>query len=387
MTLINLFSDELKSFFLKIEMEGFTLTLVGGAVRDFYKDKTLSKDLDFEVRNLPINQLIHFFTQEKIIFEVLPYSIVRVKINEFDCEFSGPRKEIPIYENKTHHHFNAEINEHFSYIDSFKRRDFSINAIGVEFNFNNNNEIIIDPFKGINDLSTGLLKKISDEFFLDSVRFLRCIRFEIKYGFTIDDEILNNLKRFNLTQLSEHFFIEEMNKSLKKIKFIQRFISLVNENNLELPKRFLFLEKLNFINLSEDSTLEHLLFNVLVFNPELTNHVRDFFHIQYREIEKINSFLQSYDYLKRNPLNNIFNQNMVSMDKMNDMTHLIEIKNFIDKKAYHSYVEPFDYIRELIIILEKSKVDINLFDPKFRSLAKIYRGLSELSTYDKYKNI
>jgi tRNA nucleotidyltransferase (CCA-adding enzyme) len=149
--ILNLFPKTLTDFFSELEEVGFNFCLVGGAVRDFYIDGKLGHDLDFEVRseNARVSDLKVYLDLKKIKYESLPYEIVRFSILDYDVEITPPRTEKLIEGNTTHHNFNSFIDYNLSYIDSFKRRDLTINAIGLELSFKNKLAIVIDPYNGL----------------------------------------------------------------------------------------------------------------------------------------------------------------------------------------------------------------------------------------------
>lgn len=78
--------------------------------------------------------------------------------------------------------------------DDIKRRDFTINAIMYDIN----NEKFVDITGGKKDfegkiIRTYKISNLSD----DPLRTLRAIRFQAKFGFRIDDEIINFIKENN----------------------------------------------------------------------------------------------------------------------------------------------------------------------------------------------
>lgn len=79
-------------------------------------------------------------------------------------------------------------------IDDIKRRDFTINAITYDIN----NEKFVDITGGKKDFEEKIIRtykisNLSD----DPLRTLRAIRFQAKFGFRIDDEIVNFIKENN----------------------------------------------------------------------------------------------------------------------------------------------------------------------------------------------
>lgn len=69
------------------------------------------------------------------------------------------------------------------------RRDFTINAIARDQDGN-----LIDPYNGIADLRSGILRHVSSAFSEDPVRILRAARFVARFGFSIAPETLSLMR-------------------------------------------------------------------------------------------------------------------------------------------------------------------------------------------------
>ena len=69
------------------------------------------------------------------------------------------------------------------------RRDFTVNAIAQA-----EDGSLIDPYNGIGDLRTGILRHISAAFSEDPVRILRAARFVARFGFSIAPETLELMR-------------------------------------------------------------------------------------------------------------------------------------------------------------------------------------------------
>lgn len=332
MTIASLIPRDLVDLLTEIEGLGFSLTLVGGAPRDFFMQGILSHDLDFEIRNQDAGTLRNFLRSKKINFTELPYQITRVGFLGFDLEFSTPRLERQIVGNKTHHHFEADLNPKLSHKDAFKRRDFTINAIGIELDMKAGTEIVVDPYSGVMDLKEKRLREISDDFFLDSVRFLRLIRFSLKYDLSISESITSKISTFDLSGLSKHHFIEEMMKSKAPGAFINKFNELVLKHKLELPSGFEFWSDLTFDTSAE--TKDDLLgqsFKQKISSAEL---VSAFFSMPDKKLKDLKSFYDSFvavKKLKSNELSEIADKNI---SELSAPGILKDLKNLEDKKEW-----------------------------------------------------
>ncbi len=222
------------SFFQK---HGGTLTLVGGAVRDYLFSMVKSHDLDFEFRSNSLSDLKTIV--DKFIFEnegkieVLPYQVVRLKFRSKIFEFSYPRIE-KIVKPHFHHYFEVELVSNLSYKESMKRRDITINALGFEVH-EDFSATLIDPFKGFEDGTNQIVRAVSSDFNVDPVRFVRAFRFKHYYGYEIAEETKYLLSIMNLKQLTLFYFIEEWVKS-QKLSFLKDVVDFINLNpSVERP--------------------------------------------------------------------------------------------------------------------------------------------------------
>ena len=336
MTIVSLFPVALKIFLTDIEEHGFSLCLVGGAPRDYLLDRSyLSSDLDFEVRNLDSQDLKGYFLANKTSFTELPYGILRIDFEGFDLEFSNPRKEIPVYDKKSHHHFEAVLDKSLSYADAFKRRDFTLNAIGIEINLKNRTESVIDPYQGVRDLQAKQLREVSSDFFLDPVRFLRLIRFMIKYNFEMSASIKDHLTRFDLSELSVHHFTEEMLKSKRPGIFINAFNNLTTLSGLETPSKYHFWKKLKF--LPDIESIEDLMVDAFLQQEELGREVAKFFSLPDKRIKDLKSFHESINHVAQATREDFIRLANTPLEKIADLNLLKDLKNLDDKKEWKPY--------------------------------------------------
>ncbi|MBC7429058.1 MAG: hypothetical protein H7336_10630 [Bacteriovorax sp.] len=336
MTIASLFSAELLTFLQKIEDLGFQLCLIGGAPRDYLMDRSfLSRDLDFELRGKWIRELKEFLISTKINFTELPYEIIRVDFEGFDLEFSNPRTEKAILDNKTHHHFRADLDPSLTYAESFKRRDFTMNAIGIELNLKNKTENVVDPYAGVKALMSKTLKEVSSDFFLDSVRFLRLIRFMIKYNFEMAGSIESKLGQFDLSELSVHHFTEEMLKSTKPGIFINAFNNLVAAYQLQVPLNYNFWRTLKFLPDIENK--DDLLVDSFLQNASAGHEVAKFFSMPSSRLKDLKSFHESINNIKNASRDDLIEMSKIPLDKISDLSVLKDLKNLEEKKEWRIY--------------------------------------------------
>jgi tRNA nucleotidyltransferase (CCA-adding enzyme) len=340
--MIEVLPKDLKEFLGEIESLGFRLTLVGGIPRDFFYFKKLGDDLDFEIRasvsvektQWPLYyQKLHLFLKQKgIAYTELPYLITRFDFGEFKLEFSSPRTEVNKEDDHTHHHFEANLDSHLDFKSAFKRRDFTINAIGITFNFKTNHDELNDPYQGKKDLEGGVLRQVSDDFFHDAVRFLRLVRFQIKFEqFSIADELEKRLGEFTLTKLSHHHFTSELFKS-NPGKFLNLFSALVKLHKMELAPDFKIWTEFQFP--TDLKTKEDILAFVYQTDPSKAADVSQFFSMPDKKLRDLKSFVQSYETVKK-----VTRDDLVAIMKMEESTALAQpllkdLKNLEEKKEW-----------------------------------------------------
>ncbi len=171
-TLPSFFSEELKELLRHLFLQHYSVILVGGATRDFLEADKLSTDFDFEIRYTDflegekwlkkIGQLKFFLEDQGYTVTEQPYGILQIVFSsEEKVELSSPRLETYSEENKKNPHhkgFQVHLQSQMDVSDSFKRRDFTLNAIGLEIGFDK--LLVHDPFSGIKDLRNKLNKCI-----------------------------------------------------------------------------------------------------------------------------------------------------------------------------------------------------------------------------------
>ena len=98
------------------------------------------------------------------------------------------RKTAPGY-----HGFDFDCSPGVTIEEDLQRRDLTINAVAQS-----ENGELIDPWGGLRDIESRVLRHVSDAFLEDPVRILRVARFAARYnglGFTIADETMQLMRR------------------------------------------------------------------------------------------------------------------------------------------------------------------------------------------------
>ncbi|MGC9383751.1 MAG: CBS domain-containing protein, partial [Kosmotogaceae bacterium] len=97
------------------------------------------------------------------------------------------------------------------------RRDFSINAMAIKLN-QEEFGLLYDFFGSRRDLSRGIIRTLYNLSFVeDPTRILRAIRFEQRFGFTIEERTIKALKHFTEEGYIEHVTGQRIREELEKI--------------------------------------------------------------------------------------------------------------------------------------------------------------------------
>lgn len=208
---------------------GFTPVLVGGVVRDYLLFKKIGKDWDIELTHSSLAWDLNSWKElgkalsalGKVTY--LPYDIIRLEIDSFQVEFSPPRVEI-FTDDHSHKNFSVEFNYQLPFETAVQRRDFTINSMGLRFLTKKSLEFL-DPLNGLFHLREKVLHSSNPNFGRDPVRFLRAIRFLVKYSFTLSPELHSTLSAMKVSGFTPAYLWNEMQKSSQPIAFFQQLSS------------------------------------------------------------------------------------------------------------------------------------------------------------------
>ena len=121
--------------------------LVGGAVRDHFMDRRISKDLDVEVFGLNMQKLESVLKKFGNIYAVgKSFGVLKLKTTTAEYDFSLPRREQKT--GKGHRGFKIITDPAMSFKEAASRRDFTVNSMGYDLLENT----LLDPFEGIEDI-------------------------------------------------------------------------------------------------------------------------------------------------------------------------------------------------------------------------------------------
>ena len=202
-------------FYLVSEAAGelnYRAYVIGGFVRDLFLGHP-SKDIDIVVvgNGIELAERVAEKAGHKTRVKVFKnFGTAMLRLHDWEIEFVGARKE------SYRRNSRKPIVENGTFEDDQKRRDFTINALGISLQKENYGELI-DPFNGIEDLKNKLIRTPLDPditFSDDPLRMMRAVRFSSQLNFRIVHEsleaITRNANRINI--VSKERITGELNK-------------------------------------------------------------------------------------------------------------------------------------------------------------------------------
>ena len=223
--------NSVKDVFKELNENGNRALIVGGSVRDALLGKS-PKDIDIEVYNInyrDLNEILSKFGKTDTVGKA--FGIIKfTDKNGNSYDFSLPRKE-----SKTgvgHKGFDVEFDEDMTPKEAASRRDFTWNALAYDPLTNE----IHDYYNGISDLKNNILKHTSEKFNEDPLRILRAMQFQGRYGFDIDKDTLNLMKKMvkdgELDSLALERITEEWSKWASKGKHPSKLFDFLRDTGL-----------------------------------------------------------------------------------------------------------------------------------------------------------
>ena len=184
--------------------------LVGGWVRDALLGKNC-RDYDVEVYDLTQDELVPILKKHgRTNLVGKAFGVIHLAMKGLSLDFSFPRTESKV--GYGHRGFVVHTDEKLSFKEAALRRDFTINAMGMELP----ELTLCDPYGGIEDLKKGLLRHVGPAFVEDSLRILRGVQFASRFALTLAPETIELCKTLSLADLSIERLFEEFKKWLLK---------------------------------------------------------------------------------------------------------------------------------------------------------------------------
>lgn len=184
--------------------------LVGGWVRDALLGKNC-RDYDVEVYDIGQDELIPILKRYgKTNLVGKAFGVIHLAMKGESLDFSFPRTESKV--GYGHRGFVVHTDEKLSFKEAALRRDFTINAMGMELP----DLTLCDPYGGIDDLKKNVLRHVGPAFVEDSLRILRGVQFASRFALTLAPETIELCRTLSLEDLSIERLFEEFKKWLLK---------------------------------------------------------------------------------------------------------------------------------------------------------------------------
>jgi tRNA nucleotidyltransferase (CCA-adding enzyme) len=219
-----LLAPEILSCFKRLDEFVGEVCLVGGNTRDYFLSGKLGSDYDLEIRPRDEFKEIKESDWTKLVldlfpgkkYRLLPMRVIRIAMENGEIELSLPRQDnyAPGLIAYGHSDFTPKFSHDLSYKESFARRDFTCNAIGLVYESKQQDTAdsvtfrVIDPFGGVDDLKAMRLRPVTADFIKDPVRWLRLIRFAWRHRFNFNESDFP-MSEGNLSALSNYYLLKE----------------------------------------------------------------------------------------------------------------------------------------------------------------------------------
>lgn len=232
-------------------LNGFSLYIVGGAIRDYLMGIDNS-DYDFCTNATP-QQVIGLFN--KVIPTGLKHGTVTVLFKGESYEVTTFRSESDYTDGRHPDNVTYITNLH----EDLSRRDFTINAFAA----NCTDGTITDDFDGLTDLSKHLVRAIgnpTERFKEDALRLMRLARFCSKLNFEPESSTLNAACELSslIVNVSKERIYDELSKILmtKKPSVGLRILEKTGILNLILPE-VTACKEIKQVKVNASNVLEH----------------------------------------------------------------------------------------------------------------------------------
>ena len=184
------------------------------------------KDLDIEVHGLTMEQLQTILEQYGPVKMVgKSFGVLRLLSNNYptsadssDAALASPAMNQQIdwslpRSDSSGRHPEVKIDPNMNIEDAFKRRDLTINAMGIDLNTFE----LVDPWGGCADLQKGILRAPDAALFKeDPLRLFRVMQFIGRFGFTPDKELNELCAHMDISTISVERIESEFDKLLLK---------------------------------------------------------------------------------------------------------------------------------------------------------------------------
>ena len=190
----------------KLSLAGYEAYVVGGCVRDSLLGDS-PHDWDITTNALPL-QVKEIFG--RTVDTGLKHGTVTVMRGNTGYEVTTYRTDGDYSDGRHPDNVTFVMNLE----EDLKRRDFTINAMAY-----NETRGLVDLFGGCDDLKNGIIRCVGsaeERFSEDALRMLRAVRFAARFGYTLDPEVVEAIKKLapTLSKVSAERITSEFVKLL-----------------------------------------------------------------------------------------------------------------------------------------------------------------------------
>lgn len=186
-------------------IQGGTVLLVGGAVRDIFLGLPMH-DLDCEVYGLSLEKLQEILQTFGTVM-LVGVSFGVLKLRDLAVDWSVPRSD------SAGRKPEVTTRPHMAYADAFRRRDLTINAMGIDLHTNE----LVDPYNGYADVQQRILRAPDITTFVeDPLRLYRVMQFVGRFAASVAPELQEVCKTMDVQSVSRERVESEFEKLLLK---------------------------------------------------------------------------------------------------------------------------------------------------------------------------
>ena len=191
--------------------------LVGGYLRNYFLNNSVSFDRDIVCLN----------SSKEIAYKISK------KLDGTFIELDNLNEIYRVVLKDKKNYFDVAKMSEKNLIEDIKRRDLTINSIFYDLN----NDKIIDPYNGINDIKNKILRTADlNNYISDPLRFLRVYRFMSQLGFKIENNLNDFIvKNFSLIKKTAPERINHEIIEIFKGEFlVDTLLKMLDDNTLEI---------------------------------------------------------------------------------------------------------------------------------------------------------
>jgi len=336
---------------------GFSVYLVGGALRDSYLKRNVC-DIDIATDATPYDVIKLF---RRTIPTGIKHGTVTISFRGRMIECTTLRRDED-YEDGRHPDKVVFGN---SIIEDLARRDFTMNAIAATLP----DATIIDPYGGREDIKKRIIRAVgvaTKRFEEDALRPIRAIRFSSQLGFKIEEQTLKAIPAIvpKMKRLSIERFQDEFNKMIMGSYFEGAFTLMFDANIFSI-----FIPELHILQKDDKELLLKAISNIAP-----TSHILRLSIICYciankqpqSYIEKIRSILKRLKY-SNNIIFHILHILSYCYYDIEKLDCKVKMRFFI-KDAKKEYIQDIFMLKKALAFNKSSLYNIETIEKNIKAL-------------------